>query len=254
MMNKALVCSLAFTLLVVSGNALAETPAFDRPGIAFSTSTIPRGGLSYELGLPDFQHSSDAGSKSTLYSLDTNIRAGLGENIELQLATPLFNYLKTEGAGFSDSATGLGDSSLSLKVALPSSSQNFSWAGLAGVTFATGEDPFTAGKPQYRLATAMSLKLNDTYSTGFYINLNHFDGKTSYTLSPNLNFALTDSVGAYVEAGFSHVDQSPNTAVAGGGLAWMVAPSVQLDFSMDFGLTHDSPDFLGGFGVSFFIK
>jgi hypothetical protein len=253
-MNQAIVYSLPFTLLVIAGGAMADIPAFDRPGIAFSTSIVPRGGFSFELGLPDFQHSSDGGSKSTLYSLDTNIRAGLGENIELQLATPLFNYLKTKDEGVSDSATGLGDSSLSLKVALPSSSQNFSWAGLGGVTFATGGDQFTAGKPQYRLATAMSLKLNDIYSAEFYINLNHFDGKTSYTLSPNLNFALTDTVAAYVEAGFTNVEQSPNTAVAGGGLTWMVTPTVQLDFSMDFGLTHGSPDFLGGFGVSFYIK
>ena len=252
-MNRTIAYA-AFALLAAAGNALADTPAFDRPGIAFSTSTIPRGSFAIELGLPDFQHASEAGSSSTLYSLDTNIRAGLGENIELQLATPIFNYLKTKNAGVSDSATGLGDSSLSLKAALPSASQNFSWAGLAGVTFASGEDPFTAGKPQYRLATAMSLKLNDTYSTGFYINLNHFDGKTAYTLSPNFNFALSDSLGAYVEAGYSHVAQSPNTAVAGGGLAWMVTPTVQLDFSIDFGLTRHSPDFLGGFGVSFFVK
>jgi len=253
-MNKAIAYSLPYTLLAIVGNVLADTPGFDRPGISFSTSIIPRGSFSYELGLPDFQHSSDGSNKSTLYSLDTNIRAGLGKNIELQLATPLFNYLKTEGAGVSDSATGLGDSSLSLKMALPSSTQNFSWAALGGVTFATGEEPFTVGNPLYRLATAMSLKLNDIYSTGLYINLTHSDGKTGYTLSPNLNFALTNSVGAYVEAGISHVDRSPNTAVAGGGLTWMVTPAVQLDFSMDFGLNHDSPDFLGGFGVSFFIN
>jgi hypothetical protein len=186
--------------------------------------------------------------------LDTNIRAGLGENVELQLATPLLNYLKTKEAGVSDSASGLGDSSLSLKIALPSSAQNFSWAALGGVTFATGEEPFSVEKPLYRLATAMSLKLNDTYSSGLYINLTRSDGKTGYTLSPNLNFALTNSVGAYVEAGFNHVDQNPNTTVAGGGLTWMVTPIVQLDFSMDFGVNRHSPDFLGGFGVSIFLN
>ncbi len=239
---------------LAAGKAWADTPAFDRPGIAFATSTIPRGSFSVELGLPDFQHSSNGGSKNTSYSLDTNIRAGLSENLELQLATPLFNYLHTESAGVSDSSTGLGDSSLSLKVALPSASENFAWTGLGGVTFATGEGPFTGGKPQYRLASAMGYKLNDQYSAGFYINLVRFDRKTSTTLSPNLSFFLTDTIGAYVEAGFNHVDQSPNTAVAGGGFTWMAAPTVQLDFSMDFGLNRQSPDVVGGFGVSFFIK
>jgi hypothetical protein len=249
-MNKAAIIS----LLLVTGSALADTPAFDRPGIAFSTSTVPRGSFAFELGLPDFQHASNSGSRSTLYSLDTNIRAGLTDNVELQLATPIFNYLHTETTGVSNSSSGLGDTSLSLKLALPSSSDNFSWTGLGGVTFATGEGPFTGGKPQYRLASAMGYKLNDKYSAGFYINLIRFDHKTSTTLSPNLSFSLTDTIGAYVEAGFNHVDQNPNTAVAGGGFTWMAAPTVQLDFSMDFGLNRQSPDVVGGFGVSFFIK
>ena len=221
LMNKSVVYPFSFVLMAIASCAFADAPSFDRPGIAFSTSTLSRGSFSFELGLPDFQHASDGDNKSTLYSMDTNIRAGLGENIELQLATPLFNYLKTKHTGVSDSAFGLGDSSLSLKFALPSASDKFSWAGLAGVTFPTGQDPFTTEKPQYRLANAMSLRLNDTYSTGFYINLTRSNGKTGYTLSPNLNFALTNTVGVYVEAGFNHIDQSPNSAVAGGGLAWI---------------------------------
>ena len=139
---------------------------------------------------------------------------------------------------------------LSLKAALPSSSAQFSWAGLAGVTFATGQDPFTAARALYSLAVATSLKLNDTYSTGLYINLNYSDGRSGYTLSPNLNFVLSDNLSAYVEAGYNHVPQSPDTTIAGSGLAWMVAPTVQLDLSMDIGLTRDSPDIQGGFGVS----
>ena len=253
-MSRTSTYALVFTLFAAAGRALADTPAFDRPGIAFSTSTIPRGSFAVELGMPDFLHESDAGHTSTLVFLDTNVRTGLGKNIELQLATPVFNYQKTKATGASDSATGLGDSSLVLKAALPSTFARFSWAGLAGVTFATGQDPFTAGRALYSLAAAASLELSDTYSTGFYINLNYSDGRTGYTLSPNLNFLLSDHLSAYVEAGYDHVPQSPDTNIAGGGLAWMVAPAVQLDLSVDFGLTRDSPDFQGGFGVSMFIK
>ena len=54
----------------------------------------------------------------------------------------------------------------------------------------TGEDSFTVGSPPYRLATAFALKLNDTYSSGFYVNANYFNGRTGYTLSPNLNLAV----------------------------------------------------------------
>ena len=253
-MSKAFRCTLPVTLLAVAGHVLADTPAFDRPGIAFSTSTIPRGGFAIELGVPDFLRRSDAGGTSTLYRFDTNIRAGLGANVDLELATPLFNYQDTRAGGASDSTSGLGDSSLSLKVVLPSSSERFSWAGLAGVTLATGVDPFTEAKPLYALATSVSLKIDPSCSFGFYINLNYSNGRTGYTLSPNLNVTLSDRLSAYVQAGYTHVPRSPDTTIAGSGMAWMATPTVQLDLSVDLGLTHDSPDVQGGFGVSFFIK
>ena len=199
-LSMALTCALPVALLAFAGHALADTPAFDRPGIAFSTSTIPRGGFAIELGVPDVVHESDAGSKGTLYRLDTNIRAGLGQNVDLELATPIFNYQDTKAGGASNSASGLGDTSLSVKAVLPSTVEMFSWAGLAGVTLPTGVDPFTAAKPLYTLATAMSLRLDGNYSACFYINVNYSDGRTGYALSPNLNVALGDSLSAYVQA------------------------------------------------------
>jgi Putative MetA-pathway of phenol degradation len=250
----SMVATLASLLLGAEVGTAADAPAFDRPGIAFSTATIPPGSFSFEFGIPDFVHSSDAGSTSTLYSLSTNIRAGLAQNFELQLATPLVDYQRTQEGGASDSATGVGDSTLSVKVALPSRADRFAWAALAGVTFATGEQPFTGRKPQYRLATAISWEFNDTYSTGFYVNLNYFDGATGYTLSPNLNFALRDHLVGYLELGYFHVPGSPDSTVAGGGLAYMVTPTVQLDLSVDVGVSTHAPDVQGGFGVSIFLR
>ncbi len=244
----------ACALLEVTGHAAADAPAFDRPGISFSTSTIPRGSLALELGTPDFVHGSDAGTTSTLYSLDTNIRAGLSPNFELQLSAPFWNYQGTHSGGSSHSASGLGDSSLSLKAALPSRWEAFTWAALAGATFDTGGSSFTAGFPQYRLATALALKINDIYSSGFYVNLNYFNGRTGYTLSPNLNVALNERLSVYGEVGYNHAPQAPDSTVAGAGMAWMVAPTLQLDLSVDFGLTGRSPDYQGGFGVSKFFR
>ncbi|HEY2808791.1 MAG TPA: transporter [Steroidobacteraceae bacterium] len=245
--------TLAFLLLAAPEGA-TDAPAFDRPGIAFATATIPPGSFSLEFGVPDFVHSADAGTDSTLYTLSTNLRAGLGQNFELQLATPLVDYQRTREGGVSESATGLGDSTLSVKFALPSGAQRFSWAALAGVTFATGEQPFTGRKPQYRLATALSWDLDETYYAGFYVNLNYFDHGTGYTLSPNLGFVLRHNLTGYVEAGYFHVPGTPDGTVAGGGLAFLVTPSVQLDLSVHVGVSAHAPDVQGGFGVSFFIR
>ncbi len=247
----ALACLL---LAAPEGAAATAAPPFDRPGIAFATGTIPPGSFSLEFGLPDFVHSTDGGLNSTLYTLSTNLRYGLGRNFEVQLATPLLDYQHEHEGGTSESATGFGDSTLSVKVALPSANERFTWAALGGVTFATGEQPFTGRKPQYRLASAVSWDLNETYYTGFYANLNYFDHGTGYTLSPNLGFVLHNSLSGYLEAGYFHVPGTPDYTVAGGGLAWMATRSVQLDLSVDLGVSAHAPDVQGGFGISFFIR
>jgi hypothetical protein len=49
-----------------------DTPAFDWPGIAFPTTTIPRGGVSCEQGLPHFASASDDGLRTRSCSAATN--------------------------------------------------------------------------------------------------------------------------------------------------------------------------------------
>jgi len=64
-----------------------EAPSFDRPGIAFSTGTLPKGRFAWEQGLPDFQRDDDGGVRSTQYNANTTLRLGLSDTVELQLAT-----------------------------------------------------------------------------------------------------------------------------------------------------------------------
>lgn len=238
---------------LTAGVAVADTPAFDRPGIAFSTSTIPRGSLAIELGVPDFVHDTSGGSTSTTWRLDTNFRTGLSRAIELELAEPVFNYDHTDYGQRSTSATGFGDTTLSLKAALPSRSPGFSWATLASATFVDGAKAFTNGSTQYQIAISMTERLDDTYTAGFYVLLNDAAGSSGYTLSPNFNFTAGPTVSGYFEAAYSHESHSPDTGLAGAGLAWMVTPIMQLDLSFDVGLTHDSPKLQGGLGFSVYV-
>ena len=234
--------------------AAADTPAFDRPGIAFATDIVPRGAISLEQGLPDFTRNSDAGIKTALYSAGTNVRIGLFDGVELQLATALFNQLEVKAAGSSYTEHGAGDSRLGFKVALPSSSESFSWATLGSVTFDTGSAAFSNNAKQYDLGVALALELPNDFTAGFYVNASNSEGENTVAISPSLSFALSETVGAYVEAGYFSNANEPNSSVAGGGLTWMVTPTVQLDASADFGLNSDSPDVTGGFGVSIYFE
>ncbi len=249
--SPALIGTLA--LLVAPALALADTPAFDRPGIAFSTTTLPAGSVAWEQGLPDFEHVSDGGDRATLYSANTMIRVGLSERAELQLASALYNHLDARIGGTSASESGFGDTRLAVKWALPGLPHDISWAALAAISFPSGERPFRAEEPQYDLGTTLSIDLDDSASAAFYINANYDDGDLNWTLSPTLGFAVNDTVELFVEAGAFINDGDPNSYVAGGGVTWMLTPTVQLDASANFGLNDDSPDVSGGIGFSVFI-
>ncbi|HEY0917071.1 MAG TPA: transporter [Solimonas sp.] len=242
-------CFAASLALFAVAPALADTPAFDRPGIAFSTTTLPVGGLAWEQGLPDFVHDSGSGASATLYSAGTNVRIGLTPQVELQIGAALFNWLDADGGNES----GIGDTSLALKAALPSDWKDFSWAVLGAVSLPTGDDPFTADDPQYDLGVTFSQDLDGDLSAAFYVNASHLDGDTTWSISPSLGVAISDRLGAYVEAG-ADFGASAQDRVAGGGLTWMLTPRVQLDESAVCGLNDETPDVAGGFGVSAYFE
>jgi hypothetical protein len=248
-MKRASLCLLLTTATTL---AHADTPAFDRPGIAFSTQTLPAGTVSWEQGLPDVVRSDDQGAQSTLYSADTRIRVGLAKNVELQVADSLYNRLRLRSEGDSTVEHGASDLNLALKMALPSS-QNISWAFLGGVSFATGATAFTNDAQQYSLAASVNMHLNDTYAAGFYAGATRSGKDNAYTLSPNFSFPLSASLGGYIEAGYTFGDHIDKDEVAGGGLAWMASERLQLDLYALHGLTAHSTDLQAGLGVSMYF-
>ncbi len=234
--------------------AVADTPAFDRPGIAFATDVVPPAAISLEQGLPDFSRSRVDGFKFTEYSAGTNVRFGVFDGVELQLATALFNRLEIKAGGNSLSETGAGDTRIGVKVALPSSLDTFSWATLGSITFDTGAQAFSNDAKQYDLGVALALDLANDVTAGFYVNATNTRGENAVVISPSLSFAVSETVGAYVEAGYFSNASDSNSSVAGAGLTWMATPTVQLDVSADFGLDEASPDITGGFGASIYFE
>jgi hypothetical protein len=241
-------------LLGVVVPAQADTPAFDRPGISFATTTVPAGGVALELGVPDFQRDTGADGRSTFHGLSGIARIGIADQAEVQVGSALFNHSATKIDGVSERHSGYGDTSLALKYALPSRVEAFTWAVLGGVTFPTGAKAFSAGRPQYDFGTTLKYDLNETYSGVLYGNYTRLDGHNTYTVSPSVLFALTKTFGAFTEAGVSYVERGADSVVAGGGITWMPFSIVQLDLFADFGVTSASPDVQAGFGVSIYFE
>lgn len=250
----------ALVLLLIASPALAQddddTPSFDRPGIGFSPSTLPRGSVALEWGLPSLERDRDAdGTRSTQYSSDLNLRIGLAEHVELQAFSTPFNHLQLKPRdGSASSSNGGGDSGLAVKIALPTGSDKHAWALLASTTFATGARDFSEGGTQYALGASYEYSFDDRWSGALYANATRGAGADAFTWSPSVSVALTDTVSSYLEAGFTHTQGEASTAIAGAGVTWMVARTVQLDASFDVGLDNNSPDLQAGLGVSFFFR
>ena len=157
----------ALVLLLIASPALAQddddTPAFDRPGIGFSPSTLPRGSVALEWGLPSLERDRDAdGTRSTQYSSDLNLRIGLAEHVELQAFSTPLNHLQLKPRdGSASSSNGGGDSGLAIKIALPTASDKHAWALLASTTFATGARDFSEGGTQYALGASYEYSFDD---------------------------------------------------------------------------------------------
>ena len=246
--------SLSAAALLAVPMAQADTPPFDRPGIAFSTQTLPAGHLDWEQGLPDEVRSSDdQGTHSTLDSATTRIRVGLTSHLELQVATTLYNRLQSRDAGTTSVDHGPGDVTLAFKRAMPPPSDRISWALLSAVELNTGKAPFANDRPRYLLAASASMHLDDTHATGLYAGVARSGRYNTYTLSPNFGFSLGAHLGGYVEAGCTFGQHTDKDVVAGGGLAWMAAETVQLDMYVLRGLTARSTDLQAGLGVSIYF-
>lgn len=243
----------AAACLGVAGLARAQTPAFDRPGIAFSVTTLPVGSVAWEQGLPDLSRDRSDGVTQTSYSAGSLLRVALAERVELQFGHSAFNLLRSHGAGESLRERGVGDTSFALKVALPALGPNLEWALLGSTTLATGDAAFSAGETSYALGATVEWALDEHRALAFYANAQTLEGETTLSFSPSYSVALNDSVGVFAEAGYTRTRHLPDDVIAGGGVTWMVAPRVQLDLSANVGLTSDSTDLQAGFGVSVFF-
>lgn len=245
-------CLTVFTTIACActGLAHADGTSFDRPGIAFSTGTVATGSWAIEQGLPDWQRSEDDGTVSTQVSAGSNLRYGLTDRVELQFATSLFNQVRVRGGTVRQRYNGIGDSSLALKLALPSNAEAFSWAMLARAAFPTGDAGIGADGHGWDLGTSLNWSLTDTGTAGLYVNADRADGVTTWSLSPSYSIAVSDQVGVFMEANADFAQDTPRSLLAGGGITWLVTPRVQLDLSADIGLGRHSHDRMAGFGVA----
>lgn len=256
---------LATGLILVAGRASATDFAeqainTDRPGITYSTSIVPAGHLQVETGLPTFEDDPLPDGHSLLLSAPTYLRYGISDDFEVQLAAPPWNRLTTTQGGHRHSVSGAGDLQLGGKFALSAGGGAMPALTLIGyVTAPTGNRNFSAGRPAYNFNAIASWSLtgSTSFTTMASFTRAPADGDrhaNSGTLAVSLSHNFTSQLTAYAETGrFPGYTHTSSTALAGGGMTYLLSPHVQVDGFFDVGLNHASPTSVFGTGVSILL-
>jgi hypothetical protein len=248
---------LSIAVLAVAGvfatpPAHADNPGYDRPGYGFTPVVLAAGDITFEQGLPDWSRDRMGGISSSLYSADSLLRIGIGGPLELQLGSS-WNSLGQTGPGFDIRSHGRGDSSLALKLALPSSNKAFSWGLLGSVEFTDGAKDFRNDRRQYLLGAQFNLQANERNSLGAYLEDVRSCNHDSTTLALSDNYTLTGTLTVYAETALLHSADQGSGAVAGAGLTWMATPRVQLDAGFDHRLGGSTAQWQANLGVSVYF-
>lgn len=245
--------SLPFLLFAVLAAAVAvadEELVTDRPDQTESPVVVPRRTWQLELGLGAGR---DEG-QDTVESPGTLVRYGLFERLEARLAWP--GWIRNESEA--DTASGLGDPELGVKIGLHTGPD---LALLAHCSLPWGDDEVGAEDPlpSLRLAGAhvFSPRIGLGWNAGLAANSALTEGGRARTLSrwvytASLGIDLSDTWGTFVEA-FGDApasDPGPATYSIDTGLTYLVHPRLQLDLAAGAGLDDDAPDWFATAGVS----
>ena len=258
-MSKAAVPALVSSIVLATAallpaRALADGPAFDRPGIAFAPATMPARSFTWEQDLVDYTRDTGRGITTTAWSFDTRLRYGLTDRLELQLEAPVWADTRTQGRGTRTSAAGFGDLSVAAKFDLLPGDGSWDLALLGVVEFPTGESLDGSDDEQYSLGATLGTSYDDGQTLAFYANVDRLRGDYTWTLSSSWGFDLADSLAGYLEAGYVPAGNGdPSNVLAGGGLMWAVKDTVQLDAWVLAGANDASPDLAVGAGFAIFV-
>jgi hypothetical protein len=251
--HGAMRCLVLLGSMTFAAAAHADNPSYNRPGLAFSPNVLDAGDVTFEQGLPDWTRGRDSGTTSSLYTADSLLRVGLGHQLELALGDSLYNYQHITDAGGSSSSEGRGDSSVLLKLALPSPWKPLTWGLQGGVEFTDGARDFRNDRNQYQLGVAANWQLNQKNTLGAYLNDLRMGGRDSDTFALSESHALNDQLAIYAEVAIEHDPDNGNGTLGGGGVIWQVTHNVQLDASFRHRLSGYANDWEGGLGASVYF-
>lgn len=231
-------------LALLSLAALAATAASaqistDRPGLAYSASTVGARVFQIEAGTPQATLTGTADA----YQIPVALRYGLTPTIEARISTSVFDVLN--GGMDTDSDIGFQTVTVGAKVAVPVSGFSLALIPEALVPArADGDVAFQLNAPASFAAGDFGVTLVPGLAVG--------NGSTTLNAVGLVSRAF-GTLSAYAEVGaFPNLRSGGATPVlAGGGVAALLNADTQVDAFFDAGLNDAAPDLVVGIGISF---
>ncbi|WP_171946402.1 transporter [Hyphomicrobium sp. CS1GBMeth3] len=241
-----------YTLWNPTPDALLRDMSTDRPDKTESPYTVDAGRIQIETDLVGYTYDSrDGVTTRALDVLPFNLKVGLTNSTDLQVAYGAYGRVRTSGGGVTDRETGFGDLTVRVKHNV--------WGNDGGQTA-------FAIMPFVKLPTNTFSDLNDDVEGGIIVPLAIDLGsgvglglmtevdilragegrgyEPTFINSAALGFDLTEKWGAYVEAFVERSAESGAETIVtlSGGFTYAVNNNLQLDAGANVGVTEAADD------------
>ncbi|WP_343629794.1 transporter [Roseateles sp.] len=235
----------------------------DQPGIVESSSTVGKGKVLIETGL-GYQRDKSDGVRSRLWSTPTLLRFGFAQDWEFRVETDGYQRLRATDGGGTATASGWADTALGVKWHVQDSDAESNKPGLAWLLHAdldSGSAAFRGNGVRPSLRLTAEWDLPHDWSAGLIGGVyrdrreasdggGHFIGGI---LGASLGWPINERWKGYVELAGDQLASKRNggrSVSAGTGLTWLADKRLQLDASLNRGLTRQTADWVLGLGVS----
>ena len=230
----------------------------DRPGIADGSGVLAPGIFQLEIGFQR-EFSKEDQVRTRVSFLPTLVRVGLGAGFEARVETNAYDWEKANDAGGTTHDSGWSPISVGAKYRIydPEESRWPSLAVIGRVFPTSGSGAFGSHRFAGDLRLAADLDLSSTFSLNPNVGFARYEAEdgssfAALTLAVTLTFLPSPRVQPFVDAGFQNPADagSPASLLIDTGIAYIIAPNVQLDVSLGTGAHGPTPHTFVSFGVS----
>jgi len=225
----------------------------DRPDKTDSPYTIDAGDLQIEMDFANYTLAKSDGITTKTWNLAPfNLRLGLLDNLEMQLAYDYYIHVHTEGGSGPITQSGFGDLTTRLKINLWGNDGGTTAFGLFPyIKFPTNTDHLGNNAVEGGLGLPLTLKLPGDFDLSLEtaISCLHDEADSNdhadFVNSASLDHGIIGKLSGYLEFFSDHSLESHSgwVATVDTGLEYMVTDNIQIDCGCNFGVTRAADDF-----------